>query len=61
MPEIHWHESSETSTSIRGLCLERRLPEMAAARGLIWVVDESGEDYLYPRDCFRPIKFFARV
>ncbi len=32
------------------------LPDNAAAeRGLIRVVDESGEDYLYPEDYFLPI------
>ncbi|MBN2575596.1 MAG: hypothetical protein JXP73_13610 [Deltaproteobacteria bacterium] len=36
--------------------LYRRLPDRgAAARGLIRVVDESGEDYLYPEKLFVPI------
>jgi hypothetical protein len=30
--------------------------EAAAADGLVRVVDESGEDYLYPRDLFVPIE-----
>jgi len=30
--------------------------EDAAADGDIRVVDESGEDYLYPASCFAPIK-----
>lgn len=31
----------------------RGLPDpVAAARGFVRVVDESGEDYLYPSDCF---------
>ena len=35
----------------------RGLPDPAAAgRGLIRVIDESGEDYLYPSDMFVPIK-----
>ncbi len=29
--------------------------ERAEKRGLIRVVDESGEDYLYPKTLFRPI------
>jgi hypothetical protein len=34
----------------------RALPDSdAAAHGLIRVVDESGEDYLYPREYFSPI------
>jgi hypothetical protein len=36
--------------------LYRRLPDRgAAARGLVRVVDESGEDYLYPEKLFVPI------
>lgn len=41
--------------------LERRkiyqvLPDLRAAKhGLIRVLDESGEDYLYPQDFFAPI------
>jgi hypothetical protein len=32
------------------------LPDPAAEnRGLLRVVDESGEDYLFPKECFRPI------
>lgn len=30
--------------------------EAAAADGLLRVIDESGEDYLYPRDLFVPIE-----
>jgi hypothetical protein len=33
----------------------------AAADGDIRVVDESGEDYLYPSACFAPIKVPALV
>ena len=29
--------------------------ELAAKRGYVRVVDESGEDYLYPKDCFAPV------
>ncbi len=33
------------------------IPDSDADReGLLRVVDESGEDYLYPRDLFRPIE-----
>jgi hypothetical protein len=35
--------------------------EDAAADGDIRVVDESGEDYLYPTSCFAPIKVPAAV
>ncbi|MFQ5503704.1 MAG: hypothetical protein ACE5F1_02775 [Planctomycetota bacterium] len=35
----------------------RALPDPAAeGRGLVRVVDESGEDYLYPRAFFVPIE-----
>ena len=35
----------------------RVTPDPAAARhGQIRIVDESGEDYLYPQVCFLPIK-----
>jgi hypothetical protein len=30
--------------------------ERAAQDRLVRVIDESGDDYLYPMDCFRPIK-----
>ena len=31
----------------------RSLPDpVAASRGFVRVVDESGEDYLYPSECF---------
>ena len=30
--------------------------EVAGTRGFVRVVDESGEDYLYPRDSFVPIE-----
>lgn len=43
--------------------LERRkiyelVPDAAANRlGLVRVIDESGEDYLYPSDYFIPVEF----
>lgn len=30
--------------------------EAAAADGLLRIVDESGEDYLYPAECFRALE-----
>lgn len=47
--------------------LERRkiyvsFPDAAAEkRGLLRVVDESGEDYLYPKTSFRPITLPSAV
>lgn len=38
------------------------LPDREAAReGYIRVVDESGEDYMYPSDLFVPVKLSAAV
>lgn len=35
----------------------RSLPDpVAASRGFVRVIDESGEDYLYPSDCFVPVE-----
>ena len=31
--------------------------DMAARHGLIRVVDDSGEDYLYPKDLFVPVEY----
>jgi hypothetical protein len=40
----------------------RALPDPAAARhGQVRVIDESGEDYLYPVDLFLPIELPAPV
>jgi hypothetical protein len=36
------------------------LPDPKAAReGYLRIVDESGEDYLYPAECFAPVKLPA--
>ena len=38
----------------------RTLPDaMAESRGMVRVVDESGEDYLYPHDLFVPVELTA--
>lgn len=35
----------------------RVLPDESAAKvGYLRVIDESGEDYLYPEDCFVPVE-----
>jgi hypothetical protein len=41
--------------------LYRVLPDEAAAEGYLRVVDESGEDYLYPASRFVVVKFPAAV
>ena len=48
---------NEESDDLELRKLYRVLPdEVAAADGYIRVIDESGEDYLYPRDYFLPIE-----
>ena len=38
------------------------LPDDAAAkRGYLRVVDESGEDYLYPKECFAPVDLIGEA
>ena len=37
--------------------LYRIIPDPAAAKhSQVRVIDESGEDYLYPQDCFAPVR-----
>jgi hypothetical protein len=38
-----------------------RRDKSAGAHGLLRVVDESGEDYLYPAEFFRPIRAPGRL
>jgi hypothetical protein len=48
--------------SLERLKVYRLLPDKGAARrGLLRVVDESGEDYVYPADLFLPIELPAPV
>lgn len=35
--------------------------EFGAEHGLVRVIDESGEDYLYPADFFAPIELPASI
>lgn len=35
--------------------------ETAAKRGYLRVLDESGEDYLYPEECFSPVELQERA
>ena len=40
----------------------RALPDGDAdAHGMVRVIDESGEDYLYPKDRFRPIELSKAI
>jgi hypothetical protein len=46
-------KNDEFPASLETRKLYRRLPDdAAAARGFVRVVDESGEDYLYPAEIF---------
>ena len=47
---------AEESADIEVRKVYETLPdEIAAKRGYLRVVDESGEDYLYPKECFAPV------
>lgn len=48
---------AEESTDIEVRKVYEVVPdETAAKRGHLRVVDESGEDYLYPKECFAPVR-----
>ena len=48
---------AEESSDIEVRKIYEVLPdETAAKRGYLRIVDESGEDYLYPEDCFSPVQ-----
>ena len=48
---------AEKSSDIEVRKIYEVLPdETAAKRGYLRVVDESGEDYLYPKDYFSPVQ-----
>jgi hypothetical protein len=49
------NESYPASLEVREVY--RALPDpVAASRGFVRVIDESGEDYLYPADYFVPVE-----
>ena len=48
---------AEESSDIEVRKIYQVLPdETAAKRGYLRIVDESGEDYLYPKECFSPVQ-----
>ena len=48
---------SEGTEDLEPRKVYRVLPDARAAKdGLIRIIDESGEDYLYPADCFVPLE-----
>ena len=49
-------DNEEYPVSLERLKIYRTLPDEKAARhGYLRIIDESGEDYLYPSDCFIPV------
>ena len=50
-------EAGTYKASLEPRKVYRVVDDLAAeAKSLLRVVDESGEDYLYPRDCFVPVE-----
>ncbi len=50
-------DSEGYAASLERWKVYRALPDPEAdVHGLLRVIDESGEDYLYPKDRFRPIR-----
>ncbi len=50
-------DNSEYEASLEMHKVYRAIPDpVAADEGLVRIVDESGEDYLYPAERFAPIK-----
>ncbi|HEV2418924.1 MAG TPA: hypothetical protein VGX94_14100 [Terriglobia bacterium] len=50
-----WNEEGETDLEV--LKVYRQLPDQEAeTEGMIRVIDESGEDYLYPQKYFIPLE-----
>jgi hypothetical protein len=49
------NESSRASLEVRKVY--QALPDpVAASRGFVRIIDESGEDYLYPSEYFVPVR-----
>lgn len=52
--ELYWYDNYPSSLELHKIY--RILPDAdAAADGDVRIIDESGEDYLYPSSCFVPI------
>jgi hypothetical protein len=50
-------KNQEYLASLELFKIYQAIPDARAAENrLIRVIDESGEDYLYPTDCFEPIE-----
>lgn len=64
-PETHWVvcvENDEYAASLERGKLYHAIPDRAAAiDGFVRVIDESGEDYLYPARFFEPIRVSERI
>lgn len=57
-PQVHFvlciHKGEEDDLELRKAYAV--LPSAANETGYLRVIDESGEDYLYPADCFVPLE-----
>lgn len=54
--------NKRNEASLRIHNIYERLPDTdAEGEGMIRVIDESGEDYLFPRRCFLPIKLSRKM
>ena len=48
--------ANEGAEDLQVLKVYRRIPdEAAAAKGFVRIIDDSGEDYLYPQAAFLPL------
>lgn len=53
---------AEDSSDVEVRKIYEVLPdETAAKRGYLRIVDESGEDYLYPEECFSPVQLHEKA
>ena len=54
--------SGDYPVSLEPRKVYRTLPDaIAESRGMVRVIDESGEDYLYPHDLFVPVGLTAHT
>jgi hypothetical protein len=54
--------ANEGADDLQVLKVYRRLPDaVAESKGFVRIVDDSGEDYLYPEALFRPLRLPAAL
>ena len=55
-PHLFVCVANEGAEDLQVLKVYRRLPdESAASQGFVRIIDDSGEDYLYPQSAFLPL------